>query len=165
VVGKGDLSVHKGLLESNKTAEEQALCRAAFRSILSGEPIGRDGLATALGFEVDRVAALLDGLAAKGMIVTESGSDRVVGSWGLSFVPTAHRLQIRGRELFAWCALDAVGIPAGLGEDASADSKCYMCASALRVELTAGQIKHAHPAGIHLWLTGWQAGRSLVGFT
>ncbi len=160
-----DLEALIELLETSKTPEEQALCRAAFRSILGGEPIGVDGLATALDFETDRVTTLLDELVAKGMLVTETDSGRVVGSWGLSLVPTAHRLRIRGRDLFTWCAVDALGIPVGLSEDARADSKCHRCGSPVCVELTDGQITRIDPVGIHLWLTGCQAGRSVVGFT
>ncbi|HEY3059929.1 MAG TPA: organomercurial lyase [Chloroflexota bacterium] len=38
---------------------------------------------------------------------------------GFSLVPARqHRLAMRGRQFWTWCAIDAVGIPAGLGEDA-----------------------------------------------
>jgi alkylmercury lyase len=153
------------LIGSHMTTEEKAISEAAFHAILRGEPIDQTGLVAATGLVSDTVEALLEGLCNRGLTVVEPESGRVVGSWGLSLVPTTHRLRVRGREMFTWCAVDAVGIPAGLGERARITSRCHQCDSVVSVEMTAGHVTRAEPAGVQLWLTASQAGRSVVGFT
>ena len=153
------------IIHTDKTTDEQAVCEAAFRSILDGKPIDQAGLVAATGFGAESVRTLLRGLTERGLTVLEPKSGRVVGSWGLSLAPTGHRLRIRKRDLFAWCALDAVGIPAGLAEDANIASTCHQCGSAICVEMTAGHVTLANSSTVWLWLSPCQVGRSVVGFT
>jgi alkylmercury lyase len=154
-----------GLIDMDFSTEEQAIRRAAFHAILDGEAIDRAGLVVATGLMPEKVDALLDGLAGRGLVVVEPDSGRVVGSWGLSLVPADHRLRIRGRALYTWCAEDAVGIPAGLGEDASIISSCHQCGVLVNVEMAAGQVARAEPPDVRLWVTAGDVGRSVVGFT
>ncbi|MCG6537230.1 MAG: hypothetical protein L7F78_21595, partial [Syntrophales bacterium LBB04] len=109
------------------TADERVIRRAALHAILGGNAIDQGGLVSTTGFTLDKVCTLLENLSKRGLIVVAPESGRVVGSWGLSLVPTDHRLLIRGRNLHTWCAIDAVGIPAGLGEDGSIISRCHQC--------------------------------------
>jgi len=160
-----DLGSLLELLHTDRTIEEQAVCEAAFRGILDGEPVDQAGLVTATDLPPEGVRTLLQGLTERGLIVLEPNSGQVVGSWGLSSVQTGHRLRIRNRELFAWCALDAVGIPAALGEDANITSSCHQCGSIIHVELTRGRVTLADPADVWLWLSACHVGRSVVGFT
>jgi alkylmercury lyase len=153
------------LIDTPKTADEKAICKVAFDAILGGRSIDHAGLVAATRLTQDRVTTLLTGLITQGLVVIEPDCGRIVGSWGLSLVPTDHRLRIRERELYTWCAMDAVGIPAGLREDASVASACYQCGSAVNVEFVAGEVTRAKPAQLQLWLTPCQAGRSVVGFT
>lgn len=150
---------------SEKTPDEHVVCRAALVALLDGEALDPAGLAAATSFAEDRVQALLDGLIKRGLVVVEPGSGRVVGSWGLSLLPTEHRLHIRGRQLYTWCALDAVGIPAALGEDAAISSHCHHCAVPVNIEMALGKASHAQPSDVHIWWAAEQVGRSVVGFT
>lgn len=147
------------------TEEEKIIRKAAFHAILRGAPINRDGLVKATGLTSEKVDVSVDSLAKRGLIVAESASGRIVGSCGLSSEPTSHRLRIRGRGLYTWCAEDAVGIPAALGEDASIVSQCHHCGVAVNIEMSAGQVMHVEPPGVQLWITATEVGRSLVGFT
>jgi alkylmercury lyase len=153
------------LIAAEKTPDERVLCKAAFHAILNGEAIDRSGLAAVTGFDPDKVDLLLDGLAGRGLAVVDPANGRIVGCWGLSLIPNDHRLSIRRREIFTWCALDAVGIPAGLGEDAGIVSRCRQCGVTVSVEMVAGQVRRAEPANVRVWVTAGQAGRSVVGFT
>ena len=152
-------------IDTDMTADEQAIRKAAFHAILAGEAIDQAGLVAATGFAPETVDALLDGLTGRGLVVVEPDSGHVVGSWGLSSVPTDHRLRIRGRTLYTWCAEDAVGIPAALGEDASVASRCHLCGAPVNVEMVAGQVAQAVPLDVRLWVTAGEVGRSVVGFT
>ena len=162
------MSEKQGILQpigADRTADKRVICRAALHAILGGEAIDRTGLVAATGFTSEVVDALLDELTARGLVVVEPGSGRVVGSWGLSLVPTDHRLRIRRRDLHTWCAVDAIGIPAGLGEDAIVTSRCHRCGVPVNVKMVAGQVSHVEPADVQVWVTASQVGRSVVGFT
>jgi hypothetical protein len=125
------------LFDSDISQDEQAVRKAAFEAILSGEAITQDGLVVATGFTREKVNTLVLELTMRGLLVLEPESDQIVGSWGLSSIPTTHELIIRGRTLHTWCAVDSVGIPAGLGEDASIVSKCHSCGVTVNIEMTA----------------------------
>ena len=147
------------------TADERLIRRAALHAILGGDAIDQGGLVSATGFPLDKVGVLLENLSKRGLIVIAHVSGRVVGSWGLSLVPTDHRLRIRGRNLYTWCAIDAVGIPAGLGEDGSIISRCHQCGVPLKVEMVCGKVSYVEPTEARVWMVSRQAGRSVVGFT
>jgi hypothetical protein len=52
-----------------------------------------------------------------------------------SAVPTAYRVEARGRWWYGNCAWDAFGIPAALGADATIETSCPDCGDPLRVEV------------------------------
>lgn len=147
------------------TAEERAVRIAAFQGLLRGAAVDRAVLVRSTGLDPQRVFAVVDDLVRRGSVVVEPGTSRVVGAGGLSLVPTDHRLYMRGRELFTWCAWDAVGIPAALSEDATVSSSCGQCGGPVRVELQAGRVVRADPPTTLLWLRPNEPGRSVVGFT
>lgn len=153
------------LICSHRTPEEHAVCSAAFHAILGGAPAGRAELLSDTGLDPETVDAVLGRLIRRGLVVVDQGSGRVVGSWGLSLAPTEHRLRIRGRELYAWCAVDAVGVPAGLGEDATVTSQCRHCGAPVSIAMVAGQVGRAEPAGVHVWVAPIEQARSVVGDT
>lgn len=153
------------LFVSDIAPDEQSIRNVAFKAILEGAAMTRDGLVTTTGFAREKVDTLLDELIKRGLIVIDSDSGRIVGSWGLSLLPTTHKLRIRGRTLHTWCAEDAVGIPAGLGEDASIVSQCHKCGVPVNIEMATGQLVHVEPPDVQLWVTASEVGRSVVGFT
>ena len=54
---------------------------------------------------------------------TVSQGDDLTGILGLSVITAPHQLYIGEKQLFAWCALDAVAIPAALHTDATVNSR------------------------------------------
>src|SRR5258707_140829 len=134
------------------------LCRVAFNSILNGELAGVSELAASTGASSQDVEQLVG----RALIVDDNG--RVVAAHGLSAVPARqHRLTLRGRPFWTWCAIDALGIPAGLGEDAVAETTCELCATAVRVEFKAGKVMAAsHPAA-RVWDAQRLEGRGTAG--
>jgi hypothetical protein len=153
------------LVSSHRTPDEQAVCTAGFLLILEGEAPDSAALSEATGLEHETIVSVLAGLAERGLLVLESEDGPVVGSWGLSLVPTNHRLRIRGRNFHTWCALDAVGIPAGLCEDAAVVSRCHHCGEPVLVNMAAGAITRAQPHDLHLWVVPSEGARSIVGDT
>lgn len=98
----------------NASADRASVIRAAaFRLLLeSGGPVTPQALAEETGTPVDEVIASIETLDTAGMMRTDGGS--VVGSAGLSVVPTSHELQLEYGTRWTWCALDAVAILAAL---------------------------------------------------
>lgn len=90
--------------------------------------------------------------------------DRIVGVRGLSLVETRDRLTLGGRQLYAWCAVDAVGIPAALGGEARVDSCCHHCGAPLPVALRDGAVAGA-PPGMMVWAVERELSRPLRAYT
>ena len=158
-----------GCCESNGTRsalvgvspEGRALRRAAFAAVLDGRREPLAALAAAAGAS----DAEADDLVARGLAVLDE-ERRVVAAGGLSLVPARqHRLAVRGRRFWTWCAIDAVGIPAALGEDAVVETTCHHCGVPVRVVHRAGAVAEAsHPAA-RLWNAEHAPGRSMAGGT
>lgn len=145
--------------------DEVALSRHAFRTILGGTPALVADLPSALGLSPQTVDAALARLAERGTVAVERDPDRIVGVRGLSLRESDHRLALAGRPvLYAWCAVDAVGIPAALEADGRVDSRCRRCGTPLALEIRGGAVARA-PEGIVLWAVERDLSRSLRAHT
>jgi alkylmercury lyase len=69
---------------------------------------------------------------------------RVVGL-GLTLQLTPHLLELEGRTLFAWCALDALLFPILLGRSASIESPCRGTGELVHIEVTSAGIEAVEP--------------------
>ncbi len=63
---------------------------------------------------------------------------RLVGVHGLTMRSTEHRIDHADGSVHTWCALDAIGIPAALGIDATAVTSCPACRAVLQVVVRGG---------------------------
>src|SRR6202022_1134446 len=80
----------------------------AFQLLLkTREPVSIATLANELGSARNQVEAEIAQLDAQGLIRRNPGGD-VVGSAGLSVVPSRHELHIGDQRFWTWCAYDAV---------------------------------------------------------
>lgn len=97
------------------TTEENPLRAAAFRILFeTGKPVSAGALAEALGREVCEVEAEAAGLEGDGLI-RRDGRGGIVGSVGLSVVPSSSEVHVAGRTLWCWCAKTALGVLAAVG--------------------------------------------------
>ena len=88
-----------------------------FRSLADGHAPSEEELADVTGLPADEVRTLLAEFG--GLERDEEG--RIVG-WGLTRIPTQHRVEIDGRVLYGWCAPDLLAHPALLGRSARVTS-------------------------------------------
>lgn len=146
------------------SAEEIAVSRHAFQALLGGEPAKVNELPAALRLAPAAVTSAVDRLVERGVAVVEPETGRVVGVRGLSLTETDHRLSLAGRELYAFCAVDAVGIPAALRADARVESRCHHCGAPLSLELRGGAVAAA-PDGMVIWAVERDLTRSLRAYT
>jgi alkylmercury lyase len=139
----------------------RALRDAGFRAVLAGRAVPLADLASAVG------APETDGeeLVACGLLVIDDARC-VVGAHGLSLVPTRqHRLTVRGRTFWTWCAIDAVGIAAALREDALFETTCHVCQRPVRVRFARGMLAGSSHPEARLWNARHLPGRSMAGGT
>jgi alkylmercury lyase len=144
--------------------EEVALTRVVFQRLLDGHATRPDGLAGALGMTPAVVAVAVDRLVERGTIAVDPETGDVVGARGLSLGETPHRLTLNGRRLYAFCAVDAVGIPAALEADARVESRCHGCGAAVSVTLNKGIVTEA-PPGVLVWAAERDLTRPLHTYT
>ena len=103
----------------NLSRDEQQVSLAIYRLLATGEPVPPEAIAAEAGVAVKRVGELLD----QWIGVYRDAEGRVVGYWGLALSEMNHRLEVAGRTVYAWCAWDALFIPALLGQTAEVTSK------------------------------------------
>ena len=74
---------------------------------------------------------------------------RIISSYPFSAVGTRHRVLFKdGHEVFALCAIDALGIHSMLGEDITVISRCVECDRELRIVIEDSKIVSSTPDGI-----------------
>jgi hypothetical protein len=66
-----------------------------------------------------------------------------------SAVEAPHRVEAGGREWFANCAWDALGIPAALHTDGSVRSECPDCGEPLELEVRDGELVRGSELLVH----------------
>lgn len=144
--------------------EEVAVTRHAFRAILDGRPATVAELPAALRLSAAEVEAAVGRLTARGIIVGDPETGQIIGARGLSLTETSHRLLLGGHQHYAFCAVDAVGIPAALSVDARIESLCHHCRAPLVLELRGGAVTEA-PGGMVIWAAERDLTRSLRAHT
>ncbi len=119
----------------------------AFATLVQG--VARAGsvspaeFASKLGIEPSRAEDLFAGLATMGVQVDEQGN--IVGA-ALTARQTAHRVQVGGKQLYAWCALDTLFIPGLLDEEAEVESLCAVSGETIRVTVGPDGVRAVSPA-------------------
>lgn len=140
--------------------EEIRVTRHAFRRLLAGQATELESLPAATGLSPESVERALDALLRRGTITIAGGRRTITGARGLSLAETKHRLQLGGHQLYTFCAVDAVGIPAALEVDAVVQSRCHQCGALLELMLTKGRVARA-PQGVMIWAGERDPSRSL----
>lgn len=142
--------------------EEVAVMRHAFRAILDGAPATIEDLSVGTGLPRRTADEARQRLLERGTLVEEDR--RITGARGLSLTETPHRLTLDGSPRYAFCAVDAVGIPVALGVDAAVDSRCYHCGRPVHLWIHGGTIVDA-PPGLVIWAVERDLTRSLRAHT
>ncbi len=115
---------------------------ALVQGIAGHGAVSPDEFGTELGIDSSRAKEVLAGLATIGVQVDQSGN--VVGA-ALTALETPHRIEVGGKELYAWCALDTLFIPGLLGESAEVESKCPVSEETVRLTVTPEGVQEFGP--------------------
>jgi alkylmercury lyase len=114
----------------------------------TGAPIAPADLAALTQMSPKELAAHLSPLAD----IEFDAQSRIVG-WGLTLVPTRHRLLRPEQVLYTWCAFDTVLVLAVLQQSARVQSSCAATGEPISFEvMAAGTITEQLPHQAHLSL-------------
>lgn len=90
----------------------------ALRLLALGEPVSAEMVASKLGIPAGIAQSVFEASRGKGQWDAEG---RLIGS-ALTLVPTPHHFRIMDRDLYTWCAHDAIFLPGLLGAVAEVES-------------------------------------------
>ena len=122
-------------------AFEQRLSIALYRSLAEGAPVSRERLTTVLDVSRASIAEIMS----RWRHVVCDDSERIVAYRGLSILPTRHRMTVRAKTLYTWCAWDTLFIPGILGVPAQIESNCPQTNRPIRLEVAADRATPLDP--------------------
>jgi len=131
----------------NFDEEQQRIALEVYRRLADGSPAPASDVAERAGAKVDRVEELL--ATWPGVFLDEN--ERVIGFWGLTInkLSPTHRIEVEGRELFAWCAWDTLFLPGILGATARVESVCPTTSETISLVVSPGDVvETSHPAAV-----------------
>lgn len=131
----------------------------AFRALADGRTPTVAELAQRLGLPPGEAERIVGEAARRGLLTLDH--DRIVGSRGLTTLPTRYRLLLNGRKMYVWCALDAVGIPAALGSDARIEATLMDGTAPVVVEVHSGTLTNYSPPDVRIGLPAPTLDRSV----
>jgi hypothetical protein len=107
-------------------------------------------VASSLGLDVEEA---LERLAEEDLVHRDPQDGMLVVAYPFSGTPTAHRVRLDGgNEVFAMCAVDALGIPYMLGMPAEISSRDPLTTAEIAMQLRPGAAFEWHPqTAVVLW--------------
>src|SRR5919106_1861632 len=132
--------------------EQQRIALSVHRELAECSPVPAAAVAARAHVSVERVQELLGSWPG----VFLDGDQRVVGFWGLTIhkLSPTHRLNLDGRELFAWCAWDTLFLPGILDATATVESTCPTTGETISLVVSpAGVLETSHAGAVVSFLT------------
>jgi hypothetical protein len=130
----------------------QAVHQAILRHFIEmGQAPTTADLAAVLTCSPLEVEAMLTELAEK-CLYRDLASGEILAAYPFSARPTPHRLRLRnGREVFAMCAMDALGVSAMLDQPVLIHSHCIHCATPILLEVQGKRLATIQPPTVVVW--------------
>lgn len=128
---------------ANENPDGMRFTRAILRELAKGQPV-TPVRAAELDDDVteQQVADLFQGAAKQGAEVNGDGA--LVGS-ALTLNPTPHRFRVDGNDLYAWCSLDTLFLPALIDAVAEVESTCPVTGETIRLTVGPEGVRSYHP--------------------
>jgi len=131
-----------------------------FHAILTllaeGNPVPKAAVARALGLSEPDIAPVLAEIPS--LEFDEAG--HIVGA-GLSLRPTPHQVEIGGRQLYTWCALDTLIFPVLLGRTARVISPCAATGFPVRLRVGPKKVRDLEAASAVVSLQLFEGNRDV----
>jgi alkylmercury lyase len=121
----------------------------AARLLTRGRPVTLAEIAAASGLSLSQTREELSGLASFGLVLLDADG-LLEGAIGLSLTRTRHRFQVHEQQLYAWCALDALFLPAVLNRRAIVESCCPVASRSVKLVVSPESIESVDPTTVVL---------------
>lgn len=144
--------------------EEVAVTREVFQGLLQGRATRLERLPRVVGLPAPVVERVVARLVERGTMARDATTGELIAARGLSLTETPHALAVDGHQLYTFCAVDAVGIPAALQLDARVGSRCHQCGTPFTLTFTDGVLTGAPPGAV-IWGTERDLSRPLHAYT
>jgi alkylmercury lyase len=125
------------------TREAAAFSRLILQLLAEGQPVTPERLAEATGQPTEVIRAHLAAMQNGGCELNGQGA--LVGS-ALTLTPTPHRFRVNDHDLYAWCALDTLFLPALIGQTAEIASPCPQTGESVQLMVSPDGIEVFTPA-------------------
>ena len=103
-------------------------------------------------FSIKEADSLVAELERRGSVHRNPGDRELTHVYPFSNEPTPHKVQVvDGPQVYAMCAVDALGIPFMLKKDAEIRSACVQCGGEILIQVKSEQITQQSPEGIVVW--------------
>ena|SRR5437016_3862199 len=118
-----------------------------------GRPPHLAEIGTEIDFSEENIRMLVADLQGHDLLATDKSANMIVYAYPFTAHYTEHRVEFRGRELHAVCAIDALGVAAMFRLDAVIQSSCRVCGS--RIEISTAQagksLAYVRPGDAVVW--------------
>lgn len=121
--------------------EEQKISIYLYRMLSEGEPVAPAGLADTSGISIGRVEKILQSWP--GVFYEKGG--RINGFWGIAIPKMGHKFKVDGKNLYTWCAWDALFIPEILGKTVEVESTCPITKKSIQLIVEPSGITYVGP--------------------
>lgn len=105
----------------------------------------RAALADKLDVPPDVIHDALQTLAAADYLALDEGG-QITCLYPFSPTPSAHAVVISGQRRYAMCSIDALGMPAMLGQELDIEGRCAVCYAQISLHIRPGTVGAATPA-------------------
>ena len=130
------MSINIDVLDTQHSNLDNAFRRHAFEQLRRSGAIAVGEVVATSPHGAASAQSTLDEMVERGMAILQGGD--LVAIDGLSIPPTQHGMRLGDDALFTWCAADAIGIPAALGEDGEVLTACPHCSAEIIVPIEGG---------------------------
>jgi alkylmercury lyase len=127
---------------------QQRLALATYRLLGEGRPFRPEELARRGDLPTEEVASFFD----EWPMVQRDRQGRVVAFGGLTLEPTSHALEVDGRTLHTWCALDTLFLPELLGRPARIRSTSPETGETISLTVDGAGVHDVAPEGAAMTL-------------
>lgn len=115
------------------------------QALSRGKPVSPEQLAEIWEVPLEQVRSVLAGAVLAGRAEVNSQGDLVGGI--LSLIPTPHRISIGGKQLYAWCAYDAIYVPGLAGKTAEISTQDPITGDPIKIIITPDGVADVQPEG------------------
>ena len=122
--------------------QEQRIVHATYRALTEGQPVSAEDIARFTGAPPDQVRGAF---VRWNSLVQVDREGRVVAFLGLDLSPSKHCFEVKGQQLYTWCAWDTLFLPSILAQTAHVESTCPVTGQPVRLLSTPAGVRDLEP--------------------